>query len=321
MNKEVIGAVLLGLVIGFGVFVGVRQIGRIMNWWQQQPNLKIEKEVKTMPIKEERIVKIAPTEQEGKKVFKIISPSQYFLVDKRWVDIKIQIASGSGILRRINDKVSFKVADKSSLIWEAKLESGANLIEIINIKEGLKVGQDIKLNGVVSNKKYPQGAKGLSGRLEKIKEDKIVVKADSGEVKELMVVPLSKIYGFDEEGRRATVTKLEKEFIGRPVIVIFGEDEKIIKLLLLRDLKFEAWHYFKGKVSKVDDDKGLYQLVDVKGSVKEIKIKIKGVKLYMSTGEEVTSDKIGLEDEVMLVYLGKSLKLAIVNPQTNLLER
>ncbi len=321
MNKEVIGAVLVGLVIGFGVFVGVRQIGRVMNWWQQKPNTKLYQQNEEAVIKEEEVVKITQAPELEPVKFQVLSPQDGFLVKEKKLELKIQAASGSGVLIRINNqKVDYQVMGDKVLTLGYRLESGANLLEAAEVHEGLSLGQVARLNGVVTTRTYPDGARGWSGRLKEVIDDKIVVETDSGKMMEMMVVPFSKVYGFDEEGRQTTITKIEEKFIGRPVIVIAkGDNDEVIRLLILRDLEFEKLSYFKGKVSKVDDDKGVYQLVSVDGKVKEVGLK--KVKLYLITGEEIKSDKVGLGDQVLLVYLGDELRLVVVQPQTNLLER
>ncbi|NOY14852.1 MAG: hypothetical protein GXP43_01390 [bacterium] len=321
MNKEVIGAILIGLLLGLGGFLGVRQMGRVMNWWQQRPNEKVDQIIQASPTEIEKVVKVTGSKKKEFKL-EVVKPEPFFLIKTKKVDIKLRVASGSGVLMRVNNKIFYKVADGGSMTVPVKLESGANLIEASVVKDNLAIGKTVRINGVVSSQKYPKTAKGLSGVLTEVKEDEVRIKTTAGGEMALRVKPLTKLYAFDDNGRRVSLTKLEDKFVGRPAIAIFEpveERNQLIKLLIVKDLEWGKVSYFRGNVSKVDDDKGVYQVVNLENQVKDVALA--GVDIYEAAGGMIKRDQVGLEDDLLLAYLAEKLKLVVVLPQTNLLER
>jgi len=323
MNKEGIIAVVVGLVIGSSLFLALKRAGNLVN-------LGVKKAPEPTVVAVPTVIE-TPTQASGQAEtdwFKLITPTDYFLTKSKTIEFQAQVASGGGVLVRVNDKLAYYPALTSTVSAQLKLEAGANLLAFTGVNDRFEVKPSRLVSGVVSSQEYPDGAGGLAGQVIKVAGDVITLKADDGRVVELVITPETKMYSFTSSGRRVTLTAVDESLLDREVLAIlqpFNEMDdnqpsfEVIKLLAISDWQVAPQRLFKGKITKIDDDKSSYQVVNLNNQVEEVTITDK-VKIFDLNGADLKPDDLSLSDKVILYYLGDKVGLVLVSPQVNLLE-
>ncbi len=325
MNKESLTAIVIGLLIGAFIFLVVKKTEKLFFWRQASPEQTLEESSITPPAQTPFEIDTQETQPDDLSAVEVLFPQPFFLAKDKQLEFKFKTASGSGLIIRVNDQAKFNLVESDVWQRDLKLEAGANLIEFypVELSDNLQLRQPVAINGVVSSKKYPAKAQAGSGTLLQVNQDEVVIKADSGQEIKLLIKPKTSLYAFDDNGRLVSLTKLDDKFLNKRAIFIFqkeGGDLVLIKLQIIKNWQVAKSQTFIGKVSKLDDDKRLYQIVNVDNEVIEINLSNK-IGLFNSQGQKITSDEISLGDRVLVFSLANKPSLVVVAPQTNLLEK
>ncbi len=323
MNKESLLAIIFGLIVGLAIFMIVSHFPVIIHWLHyRQP---MTSNISNTPTKMEKptviVSSVTPTPEVTST--HLISPSNYFLVKEGKIKLELKTSPGAVFLIQNGDKVYLTNATKSDFSYPLSLESGSNLVRVFQISDELQPSLVATLSGVLSNKKYPQSAGGSFGLLKTVEERRVELITPSGRL-ELKVLPQSQLYAFKEDGRRVTLTELDKSLEGKKALVIFkplgeGKNEgELIKLLITPHLDWPDLSWFKGKITKVDDVKKICQLADLKNKVKEIKLN--ELKVVDLNAKPLKITDIGLETQVLVVFLDNQPKLMIASPEISLIK-
>ncbi len=323
MNKESFLAVVFGLVAGLAIFMVLSHFPVIIRWFHWQQPLTSRSVAPPSKTEKPTIIVSSITPTPGILPSRLLSPVNFFLVKKRKIKLELNTSPGVVFLIQNGNKANLTSATKNNFSYSLSLENGSNLVRVFQISDELQPSLVATLSGILSSKKYPQLARGSFGLLKIVEEKKVELITPSGGLK-LKVLPQSQLYAFKEDGRRVSLTELDKNLEGKKALVIFkplaegGNEGELIKLIVSSHLDWSNLSWFKGKITKVDDNQKICQLADLKNKVKEIKLN--GLEMVDLNAKPLKITDIGLETQVLVIFLDHQPKLMIASPEISLIK-